>query len=187
MLDAALVRDCCAAMAAASPVPVTVKCRLGADEMDTYEEFRDFVATVASAGVTSFVVHARKCWLNGLNPHENRTVPPLRYEWVYRAAAEFPHLSISLNGGVESIDTAVALLSLTRADGEAYLSSVPAMPTKSAALAALKGKPGAAVAEEPPAPVVPAPAVEDMSVFGCGLLPGVMIGRSAYNHPWEFR
>jgi tRNA-dihydrouridine synthase len=133
MLDPELVRDCCAAIQAASSVPVTVKCRLGVDEVDSYEAFRHFVTTVASAGVSHFVVHARKCWLNGLNPHENRTVPPLRHEWVYKLAYELPELTISLNGGVESIDTAVQMLSMTREDGGKYVDALPAMPTFSEA------------------------------------------------------
>src|SRR5687768_4445584 len=84
MKEPALVADCVAAMAAATSVPVTVKCRLGVDEMEDYEVFRRFVDTVADAGCGLFVVHARKAWLQGLSPKENREIPPLRYDWVHR-------------------------------------------------------------------------------------------------------
>ncbi|CAE7240698.1 dus2 [Symbiodinium sp. KB8] len=105
MLEAARVRDVVNSMqagVAGSGMEVTVKCRLGADHMDSYAEFRDFIATVAQSGCTHFIVHARKCWLQGLNPKQNRTVPHLKYHWVYRAAVEFSHLRISLNGGVNT-------------------------------------------------------------------------------------
>ena len=80
MFSPELVRDCCAAMSRAVSIPVTVKCRLGADGMNSYEEFASFVATVASggSGVTHFIVHARHCILKGLDPKANRTIPPLR-------------------------------------------------------------------------------------------------------------
>ncbi len=113
MFSPALVRDCCAAMRAVVSIPVTVKCRLGADNMDSYEEFKHFVEVVAESGVQHFIVHARKCLLNGLSPHGNRTVPPLHYDWVYRIAAELPHLSFSLNGGVTSLDTARRMMLMT--------------------------------------------------------------------------
>lgn len=81
----------------------TVKCRLGVDDMDSYEELLNFVDTVHDmAGVTRWYVHSRKCLLHGLSPHQNRTVPPLRYEWVYRLARERPQLEVILNGGVRT-------------------------------------------------------------------------------------
>lgn len=95
-----LVRDGVAAMLDAVDIPVTVKTRLGVDELDSYAYFSDFVHCVAQAGCRVFVVHARKAWLSGLSPKENRDVPELRYDWVYRLQHENPQLTVVLNGGV---------------------------------------------------------------------------------------
>ena len=109
MREPALVADCVAAMrAAAGDVPVTVKCRLGVDEMEDYDVFVAFVDTVAATGCDTFVVHARKAWLQGLSPKENREIPPLRYDWVDRLKAERPALRLVLNGGLSEVDVAVA-------------------------------------------------------------------------------
>ncbi len=115
MREPALVRDCISAMTAAVGIPVTVKTRLGVDELDSYEYFSDFVHCVAQSGCTVFAVHARKAWLSGLSPKENRDVPELRYDWVYRLKQECPQLTIILNGGVASAAEAVA--HLARVDG----------------------------------------------------------------------
>lgn len=115
MFDPYRVRDCVAAMTAVVRIPVTVKCRLGADGMDSYTDFARFLHIVSQGGCNHFIVHARKCLLAGLSPKDNRTVPPLRYYWVQRAALEFPHLRISINGGIETLDQTVRLLSLRQA------------------------------------------------------------------------
>lgn len=94
------------AMRAATSVPITVKHRIGIDEADAYEDMARFVEVVAEAGADAFVVHARKAWLSGLSPKENRSVPPLRYDDVYRLKASFPHLMVELNGGVRTLDEA---------------------------------------------------------------------------------
>jgi tRNA-dihydrouridine synthase A len=94
------------AMQAATRLPVTVKCRIGIDDRDAYADLAAFIRTVAEAGCASFAVHARKAWLSGLSPKENREVPPLRYGHVYRLKAEVPALEIVINGGVESLDAA---------------------------------------------------------------------------------
>ena len=91
------------AMRDAAPVPVTVKHRIGVDDLDRYEDLVHFVETVARAGCDRFTVHARKAWLEGLNPKQNRTVPPLRHAWVHRLKAEHPELRIELNGGLTTI------------------------------------------------------------------------------------
>ena len=104
MKEPALVADCVAAMIAAVPIPVTVKCRLGVDELEQYEAFVAFVDTVAAAGCRLFVVHARKAWLSGLSPKENREIPPLRYDWVHRLKRERPALTIVLNGGLSTVE-----------------------------------------------------------------------------------
>ncbi|HLF96954.1 MAG TPA: tRNA dihydrouridine(20/20a) synthase DusA [Methylococcaceae bacterium] len=106
MHEPELVADCVAAMRAAAQVPVTVKCRIGVDDQDSYEHLHSFVATVTAAGCRTFVVHARKAWLNGLSPEENRSVPPLRYDVAARVKADFPGLEIVLNGGIVSLDGA---------------------------------------------------------------------------------
>ena len=92
-----------AAMVAASPLPVSVKHRIGVDDHDRYEDMADFVSTVAAAGCRHFTVHARKAWLQGLSPKDNRTIPPLRYGDVYRLKQEFPHLWIEINGGITQL------------------------------------------------------------------------------------
>ena len=104
MKEPSLVADCVAAMSAAVAIPVTVKCRLGVDEQESYEAFVAFIDTVAGAGCRRFVVHARKAWLSGLSPKENREIPPLRYDWVYRLKRERPTLTIVLNGGLSTVE-----------------------------------------------------------------------------------
>ena len=106
-----LVAECCAEMIAASPVEVTVKCRIGVDDQDPQEVLPRFLDTVSAAGVERFTIHARKAWLQGLSPKENRDVPPLDYDLVMRMKREFPHLHISINGGIASLDQAEAFLS----------------------------------------------------------------------------
>ncbi len=97
------VARCVAAMAAAGPLPVTVKHRIGIDERDSFEELLAFVDRVAAAGARRFSVHARKAWLEGLDPKQNRTVPPLRHDLVLRLKQERPQLTIELNGGLQSL------------------------------------------------------------------------------------
>ncbi|MGB7204787.1 MAG: tRNA dihydrouridine(20/20a) synthase DusA [Anderseniella sp.] len=103
------------AMRKAVEVPVTVKCRIGIDDQDSEKDFTRFINTVANVGCTTFIVHARKAWLNGLSPRENRDVPPLDYERVYRLKAARPDLHITINGGIETLQDAKA--HLTHVDG----------------------------------------------------------------------
>ena len=110
-----LVADCVAAMIRTVDLPVTVKCRIGIDGRGAYRDLKDFVETVAAAGARSFAVHARIAVLGGLNPAENRTVPPLRYDAVYRLKQDFPALEVVLNGGVTGLDAVEA--HLDRVDG----------------------------------------------------------------------
>ncbi|HEX5285971.1 MAG TPA: tRNA dihydrouridine(20/20a) synthase DusA [Polaromonas sp.] len=100
MAEPQLVADCVKAMVDVVNVPVTVKHRIGIDKGESYEFVRDFVGTVSEAGCKTFIVHARNAWLKGLSPKENREVPPLRYEFVYRLKQDFPHLIICVNGGI---------------------------------------------------------------------------------------
>ena len=106
----ALVADCVAAMLAASPVPVTVKCRIGVDDQDPDQVLPDFLEKVAAAGVSHFTIHARKAWLKGLSPKENREIPPLDYPIVHRMKATFPHLALCINGGITTLQQAQTLL-----------------------------------------------------------------------------
>jgi tRNA-dihydrouridine synthase A len=110
MAEPTLVAECVAAMQAATPLPVTVKTRLGIDELDQYAHLHGFVATVAQAGCRVFIIHARKAWLQGLSPRENREIPPLHYDRVYRLKQDFPGLEIVLNGGVTTLDEAAGHL-----------------------------------------------------------------------------
>jgi tRNA-dihydrouridine synthase A len=110
MLEPIRVAECVSAMRAAVAVPVTVKTRLGVDEHDSYEFVRDFISTVAAAGCETFVVHARKAWLSGLSPKQNREIPPLDYERVHRLKREFPELRIVINGGFVALEQSLAEL-----------------------------------------------------------------------------
>ena len=106
----ALVADCVAAMIAAVSVPVTVKCRIGVDDQEPHVVLPDFLAQVSAAGVDRFAVHARKAWLQGLSPKENRDVPPLDYDLVLQMKGLFPDLHLSINGGVATLDQAEGFL-----------------------------------------------------------------------------
>lgn len=115
MQEPDLVADCMAAMRDAVKIPVTVKSRIGVDEQDPEEALFTLVEKCKSAGVTHFIVHARKAWLEGLSPKENRDIPPLDYDLVYRLKAANPELLISINGGIETLDDSSA--HLTHVDG----------------------------------------------------------------------
>lgn len=104
MAEPALVRDCMSAMIDAADIDVTVKHRIGIDDRDSYDAMAEFVGTVAESGVETFIVHARKAILKGLSPKENRDIPPLKYEYVYRLKKEFPQLEILINGGIKTHD-----------------------------------------------------------------------------------
>ena len=105
-----VVAQCVDAMRQASDISVSVKSRIGVDDMESYKELSNFVMQVENAGCDVFVIHARKAWLKGLSPKENRTVPPLNYKWVYRIKKDFPHLAIAINGGIMSVDEATVHL-----------------------------------------------------------------------------
>ena len=135
MLDPSLVAECVAAMAENSGgAPVTVKCRVGVDDVDSYDALCSFVERVSTAmppclsanGKPLFAIHARKALLNGLSPAENRAVPPLRYEWVYALARDFPRVAFALNGGIVDIETAVAIANADDGtiDGNALIGSM---------------------------------------------------------------
>ena len=115
MREPALVADCVAAMHAAVNVPVTVKCRIGVDDQDDYEGLHRFAETLIGAGLEVLIVHARKAWLHGLSPRENREIPPLNYPRVYRLKQEFPQLRVVINGGI--VETQAAKLHLQAVDG----------------------------------------------------------------------
>lgn len=115
MAQPQMVADCVKAMQAEVDIPVTVKCRIGIDDMDEYEDFARFIDIVANAGCDTFIVHARKAWLQGLSPKENREIPPLNYPRVHALKEAHPELSISINGGVKTIDD--TLTQLNHVDG----------------------------------------------------------------------
>ena len=163
MLEPTLVAECVAAMAEnAGGAPVTVKCRIGVDDVDSYEDARRFVEVVAPAlppapsagGRPLFAVHARKALLDGLSPAENRTVPPLRHEWVHALARDFPDVGFALNGGVTTLAEAAAI---ARGDGaEAY-----------------EGREFGRADEG-----------RELEALPRGALVGCMVGRAAHADPW---
>ncbi len=115
MAEPELVAECVAAMHAQVDLPVTVKTRIGIDDRDSYEELVHFIGTVAQGGCQTFIIHARKAWLKGLSPKENREIPPLQYAVVAAIKRDFPELRIILNGGILDLDQAEQ--ELTRFDG----------------------------------------------------------------------
>jgi tRNA-dihydrouridine synthase A len=115
MAEPQLVGDCVAAMKAAVRIPVTVKCRIGIDEQDPEAALEELTSAVKAAGVDALIVHARKAWLAGLSPKQNREVPPLDYDRVYRLKAAHPHLFVVLNGGIATVEQASAHIG--RVDG----------------------------------------------------------------------
>lgn len=110
MKEPELVASCFSAMQSAVNIPVTIKSRIGVDDDDSFEAFEHFVKTVSAAGCQTFIVHARKALLQGLSPKQNRTVPPLKYQYAYDLKAKYPDLSVILNGGIDRIESAVSQL-----------------------------------------------------------------------------
>ena len=108
MAEPKLVAECFAAMQAAVKIPVTIKCRIGIDDQDEEQALDEFIAAVAQNGCETFIIHARKAWLKGLSPKENREIPPLNYDRVLRLKAANPELHISLNGGLETVAAGAA-------------------------------------------------------------------------------
>ncbi|MEI8325548.1 MAG: tRNA dihydrouridine(20/20a) synthase DusA [Betaproteobacteria bacterium] len=115
MAEPQLVADCVKAMVDVVAIPVTVKHRIGIDRSESYDFVRDFVGAVSQAGCSSFIVHARNAWLQGLSPKENRAIPPLRYDLVHRLKIDFPDLLICVNGGIQT--SAQVAQQLERVDG----------------------------------------------------------------------
>lgn len=123
MNEASLVADCVKAMVDAVDISVTVKHRIGIDKVESYDFVRDFVGTVSEAGCQVFIAHARNAWLKGLSPKENRDIPPLRYDMVYRLKKDFPHLTIAINGGItttEQVQTHLQHVDSVMVGREAY-------------------------------------------------------------------
>jgi tRNA-dihydrouridine synthase A len=110
MAEPALVAECVTEMRHAVSIPVTVKSRIGIDERDSYAELTQFVGDVAASGCETFIIHARKAWLSGLSPKQNRHIPPLRYDVVLQLKQDFPQLEIIINGGIDTLDTCLTLL-----------------------------------------------------------------------------
>jgi len=102
MKEPKLVAQCVGAMIERCDIPITVKHRIGIDDMESYDQLSDFVSLIHQKGCQHFIVHARKAWLTGLSPKENRTIPPLNYPWVYQLKKDFPKLKFTINGGIEN-------------------------------------------------------------------------------------
>lgn len=184
MLDPELVKQCTTAMRAVLQphgIEVTVKCRLGADEMDSYEELKGFIQKVAESGVTHFIVHARKCWLQGLSPKQNRTIPLIKYHWVARLAKEFPNLRISLNGEVKEMGQCKKLLTLKSSD-ESEVGMIDSQELRSI----LKGMDeDYSWSQLLRISSMPLPENNDLSSCSC-LYESLMLGREAFSNPWMF-
>jgi tRNA-dihydrouridine synthase A len=123
MAEPDLVAEGVAAMMAVTSVPITVKCRIGIDDSEDYAFLEQFISKVAATGCTTFIIHARKAWLKGLSPKENREIPPLRYDIVEQLKAAYPHLTIILNGGIKTtaqIDKTLQTLDGVMIGREAY-------------------------------------------------------------------
>ena len=104
MKEASLVKDCLTSMIKESSVDVSLKCRIGVDEFETYDFFREFISNISESGCSLVFVHARKAFLKGLDPKKNRTIPPLKYEFVYKIKKDFPNIKFVMNGGLNSIE-----------------------------------------------------------------------------------
>ena len=115
MKEPNLVAQCVETMIERCDVPITVKHRIGIDDMESYEQLSEFVDLISQKGCQHFIVHARKAWLTGLSPKENRTIPPLNYPWVYQLKKDFPNLKFSINGGIDSCEDIAG--HLERVDG----------------------------------------------------------------------
>ena len=102
MKEPKLVAQCVESMIERCDIPITVKHRIGIDDMESYDQLSDFISLISQKGCQHFIVHARKAWLTGLSPKENRTIPPLNYPWVYQLKKDFPKLKFTINGGIET-------------------------------------------------------------------------------------
>ena len=126
MKEANLVKQCLEGMKAETAIDVSLKCRIGVDEFDTYEFFKSFISTVIESGIKIIFIHARKAYLKGLDPKRNRTLPPLKYDFVYKIKKEFPHIKFIINGGLHNIDD--CLDQLNYLDGVMVGRSIQANP-----------------------------------------------------------
>ncbi len=126
MKEANLVKQCLEGMKAETAMDVSLKCRIGVDEFDTYEFFKSFISTVIESGIKIIFIHARKAYLKGLDPRRNRTLPPLKYDFVYKIKKEFPHIKFIINGGLDNIDD--CLDQLNYLDGVMVGRSIQANP-----------------------------------------------------------
>ena len=126
MKEANLVKQCLEGMKAETAIDVSLKCRIGVDEFDTYEFFKSFISTVIESGIKIIFIHARKAYLKGLDPKRNRTLPPLKYDFVYKIKKEFPHIKFIINGGLDNIDD--CLDQLNYLDGVMVGRSIQANP-----------------------------------------------------------
>ena len=126
MKEATLVKQCLEGMMSETSMDVSLKCRIGVDEFDTYEFFKSFISTVIESGIKIIFIHARKAYLKGLDPKRNRTLPPLKYDFVYKIKKEFPHIKFIINGGLDNIDD--CLDQLNYLDGVMVGRSIQANP-----------------------------------------------------------
>ena len=168
MNNPALVADCVKAMSDAVSIPVTVKCRIGIDDSEDYTFLENFINVVSKDGdCQTFIIHARKAWLKGLSPKENREIPPLQYDIVERIKAAFPDLTIHVNGGIKTIEQIHSMLG----SGERSPLYPPACGGKETAQTFQGGRKASDTKKE----------------YSRFKFNGVMIGREAYQNPWFLR
>ena len=173
MLEPHLVREIVHSMVRRVSIPITVKCRIGADDQDSYAELLDFIRAASAGGAKKFIIHSRKCFLNGLSTKQNRDVPPLKYEVVHSLVKEFPELTFILNGGISTFSDAKSHLS---SSGYQYNYPEPVVPVKrTSGCVDLPVKTWGDIENETVRDSVQLPAVH-----------GVMIGRAAFSNPLLF-
>ena len=107
MLEPELVRDCVSEISSVTTIPITIKCRLGVDDFDSFDFIQNFISIVSESGIKTFIIHARKAWLKGLSPKQNREIPELNYDRVYRLKQDYPDLEIIINGGISSLEGSI--------------------------------------------------------------------------------
>lgn len=165
MKEPDLVADCIKAMQDKASIPVTVKCRIGIDDSEDYTFLEEFVSKIADIGCETFIIHARKAWLKGLSPKENRDIPPLQYDIVERLKSNFPHLTIGINGGVKTLEQVHSLLRHPNSARSSVTHPCEGRDLNDGFL----------------------PSQESDVKEGFNGFDSVMIGREAYQNPWFLR
>ena len=188
MKDPVLVRDCVAAMRGAVSIPVTVKCRIGIDDSEEYTFLEDFVGTISDGGnCDTFIIHARKAWLKGLSPKENRDIPPLQYDVVAKLKSNFPHLFIHVNGGIKTIEQIHSFLDcLPRESGDLHRGERFLLSQEKQEFNVVDAPPNCHPERQRRISLSEGDSSASPQNDKTGF-DGIMIGREAYQNPWFLR